>query len=356
MKRKYQILLAVVFLVNLATFGQNVLTYEANAMRCLDKLEYQVMGFCDPGIGGCNQIWNFSSVDETSGLYEISFTSDSLQNYFKTEGEHKFSFKLSSNVLEQYEIENRLSKIRYFGKKVSLKFPFQYLDSVHSDFVGYGFYCGEHMIKEVGHVVVMADGIGKLVISERDTLDNVLRIHSKTTTKFSLGTEYAKLDSVSPKSKIEDRYEWYWKGFRYPVFIIDKETCFTGIDKVSDSFVCYRILPKDFSQISDSVNEVIRKTVCNRKYNEEKAIKEKFKYDISKNGEGIDINYISLEKANIVVLVASSSGIIYRRNSYTMQAGETGKIQLSTNGLNSGQYVLYMNVNGNILSQSINVK
>ena len=353
MERKYEILLVILFLVNLATFGQNVLTYEANAMRNLDKLEYQVMGFCEPGIGGSNQIWNFSSVDETSDKYKILFASDSLQNFFKIEGQNKFSFIFKSSVLEQNAIENRLSKIRYFGKKVSLKYPFQYQDSISSDFVGYGMYCGEDMIKEVGHVVVIADGIGKLILSERDTLDNVLRIHSQTTTKFSLDTEYAKVDSVCQKIKTEDRYEWYWTGFRYPVFIVDKKTCFTGLDKVSDSFVCCRILPEDFSQISDSVNEVIRRTVCNQKDNEEK---EKFKYDIIKNGERIDINYISLEKANVVVLVASVSGIIYKRNSYTVQAGETGKIRLSTNGLNNGQYVIYINVNGYVFSQSINVK
>lgn len=337
-------------------FGQNVLTYEANVMRNFDKLEYQVMGVCNPGFGGINQIWDFSSVDETHDKYEMSFTRDSLQRFYKIEGQNKYSFLLRANVLEQYELENRLAKIRYFGKKVALKFPFQYSDSIQSNFVGYGLYCGEHVIKEIGHVDVKADGMGKLILSDRDTLNNVLRVHTQTTTKFTLGSEYTKVDSMSPKSKIEDRYEWYKKGFRYPVFVIDKETCFTGLDKVSNSFVCCRILPEYFSQITDSVNELIRRTECTRRNKEKETIQKMFKYNITKTFDEIDINYSSLEKAHVVVIVANLSGMMYKRNSYSVQAGETGKIQLSTYDLNCGQYVLYINVNGTIFSQSINVK
>lgn len=75
-------------------------------------------------------------------------------------------------------------------------------------------------MKVKGKVAIQADGLGKLILSERDTLDNVLRVHTQTTTLMAMDVNYAEIDSIHPKQEIEDKYEWYYKGFRYPVCIV----------------------------------------------------------------------------------------------------------------------------------------
>lgn len=224
--------LIIMALVPLHTWGQSVLTEEANAMRDSDLAVFQLMEFCNPGHAGNNETWDFSSVYNRNEDYNIFFTEDSLFCFHKFEGQEKNSYIMKSDVLEQYKFENRLTKIKYFKKKLAMRFPFQYGDSISSKFEGYGKYCGDHLIKIKGQVMIQADGWGKLILSEKDTLDNVLRVYTLTTTAMAMDVDLAELDSTELKQEIEEKYEWYSKGFRYPVYTIIQKTSFTNLEPV----------------------------------------------------------------------------------------------------------------------------
>lgn len=341
---------------SLPTFGQNVLTVEANAMRDSDKLVYQQMESCYPGGTGEGEVWDFSSIADTEGTSEMTITKDAYSHFHKIEGQEKFSYRLNSGILEQYKKENRLSKIAYFGKKVTLKYPFQYGDSLCSEFVGYGTYCGDHSVKVKGKVAIQADGLGKLILSERDTLDNVLRVHTQTTTLMAMDVNYAEIDSIHPKQEIEDKYEWYYKGFRYPVCIVIQKSSYDISTPIGSSFLAYRILPEQFSQISDAVNEKLKYAGKTRKDIDVSKHPNSFRYDVA-NVEGrVDISYGTDTDANVMIALSNSSGVLYKKQSYTVKAGETGIFHIETSGLFLGQYVLYVNVNGKLYNRTINVK
>lgn len=101
-------------------------------------------------------------------------------------------------------------------------------------------------MKVKGKVAIQADGLGKLILSERDTLDNVLRVHTQTTTLMAMDVNYAEIDSIHPKQEIEDKYEWYYKGFRYPVCIVIQKSSYDISTPIGSSFLAYRILPEQF--------------------------------------------------------------------------------------------------------------
>lgn len=236
-----------------------------------------------------------------------------------------------------------------------MKYPFQYGDSVTSSFEGYGTYCGNHFVKVKGQVMVQADGFGRLVVSEKDTLDNVLRVYTITVTSMAMDVDVTDIDSTNLKQEIEEKYEWYAKGFRYPVYTTVQKTSFTNMEAVGSTQLAYRLLPEDFSQINDAVNDSI-KLLDDRRKKLMKPRQDIFHYSVKRGESGVDISYTADADADVVILVSSSGGILYRKQCMAVKGGEASEIHISTDGLPKSQYVLYFNVNGKVYSKSINVK
>lgn len=271
-------------------------------------------------------------------------------------GKKNFPIALIQASLSNIKKKIVFLRLRILEKKVTLKYPFQYGDSLCSEFVGYGTYCGDHSVKVKGKVAIQADGLGKLILSERDTLDNVLRVHTQTTTLMAMDVNYAEIDSIHPKQEIEDKYEWYYKGFRYPVCIVIQKSSYDISTPIGSSFLAYRILPEQFSQISDAVNEKLKYAGKTRKDIDVSKHPNSFRYDVA-NVEGrVDISYGTDTDANVMIALSNSSGVLYKKQSYTVKAGETGIFHIETSGLFLGQYVLYVNVNGKLYNRTINVK
>lgn len=331
------------------------MTWKANALGDSAKITYQLMESSNSGYAGDGEMWDFSTVRDIEKDYNVLLKKDSLSFWNKVEGKAKYSYVLLADSLEQVGFENRLTKIRYTKKKLAMKYPLQYGDSVSSRFEGYGSYCGDHFVKVEGQVVVNADGLGKLILSKRDTLDNVLRVQTITTTAMAMGVDTVKIDTTNLKQEIEEKYEWYAKGFRYPIYTLIQKSSFSNLEFVGSTSLAYRILPENFAEIEDAFNDSIRKSEELRK-EEILAKQDRFHYTLTNRNGGIDINYASDDDANILVMVTSSNGILYRRQNTVVRSGETGNILLSTTGLLPGQYVLYLNVNGKIYSKIISVR
>lgn len=103
---------------SLPTFGQNVLTVEANAMRDSDKLVYQQMESCYPGGTGEGEVWDFSSIADTEGTREMTITKDAYSHFHKIEGQEIFSYRLNSGILEQYKKKIVFLRLRIWEKKL----------------------------------------------------------------------------------------------------------------------------------------------------------------------------------------------------------------------------------------------
>ena len=65
-----------------------------------------------------------------------------------------------------------------------------------------------------------ADAEGKIINCEGDTLNNVIRVHTTRLNSISMHTLSDTLlaDTSHIKLEIEERYEWYVKGYRYPMY------------------------------------------------------------------------------------------------------------------------------------------
>lgn len=353
---KKDIICLLLGLISAQVWAQNIIALKANAMRDNDKITFQTMPFCEPGNWGCNESWDFSCIDALKENYKIQYIKDSLNRIHQYTDSDVKSFVLKDSILVQYKLENRLTKIKYLKKKMAMKYPLVYGDSISSYFEGYGRYCDNYFVKVKGQVLIHADGEGKLILSDRDTLNNVLRVCTITTTSIAMDLDNAEIDTTNIQQEIEEKYEWYCKGFRYPVYAIVQKTSFTNLEQVGGIQYAYRILPDVFENLNDTINDSIQKEDSSNVNQNPQTTQDVFRYNVKTGDREIDISYTADADASVRIIVSNVQGMIFRQQQSTVKGGETGNIYINTNGLLSGLYVLYVNVNGKISTETINIR
>lgn len=353
--KKYIVCLLLGLTISKA-WSQNIVTLSANAMRANDKVEHQIMEFCDPGNFGDNESWDFSFLSKLNKSYNVQYSIDSLNRIHQYSDQNKKSFVIIGDTLDQYKLENRLTKIIYYKKKFAMKYPLAYGDSISSNFEGYGLYCDKHFIKVKGQVLINADGEGTLILSDRDTLNNVLRVCTITTTSMAMNVDNVEIDSTKLQQEIEEKYEWYCKGFRYPMYSIVQKTSFVNLERIGSTQRAYRLLPEDLENLEDAVNDSIQEDDHSNVMQAPQAVPDIFHYNVKTNNGRIDIKYTVDADASVKTIISNIQGMIYRHQNYTVKGGETGNIYISTSGLIRGLYELYINVNGKIYTETINIR
>jgi len=79
------------------------------------------------------------------------------------------------------------------------------------------------------------------------------------------------------------------------------------------------------------------------------------RYDIAVSGQTITIDYDLTEGATVKGLVCNIQGMVFRQQSQTHGAGEHYRMQLDCTGLRRGEYVLHLNVNGQVTSSTVSL-
>ena len=360
---RYFYLILLFFCTNNTIQGQNVISKEANLFRANDTFIMEKMEYSWTGDKGISRFWDFSNAETLRNDSQIEFYSDSIENFQRVENRIISTYSLDNNFLNQTAYENRLEKINYNKAKISMKYPFQYGDSLVSDFSGKGRYCGDHDIKVEGQILLQADGYGTLVLSERDTLKNTLRVYTLTTTSIAIDMDSAKINQDELRQEIEEKYEWYVRGYRYPLYKTIQRTSYNNLEPIASKSFAYRLLPNDINISKDAINDSIKKSDIARsddileesitKYSSQKNI---MHYNVDVNGRVITLNYTLDDKGSVNMIIADILGVVYKRNCKLTEAGETVSVTFNCSNLKSGKYVLYMNVNGKVYNEKIILK
>jgi hypothetical protein len=217
-----------------AVFAQQSLQTDLNAPREGDNLVKQSVPYRLSGESGENIVWDFSSATVVDSDYPVLyFSREDKSGLIGSESGRLLHYRLlgDSLLMEGYETPNNL--VKYSKAALLLKFPIAFGDSLTDDFSGRGKHNDriESMIK--GSLKTVADGFGKIVLPNSETLENVIRIHThKTetsryvpiTSSFDIfrtvsDSEWADTSRYSvPNIVVTDIYQWYETGYRYPVF------------------------------------------------------------------------------------------------------------------------------------------
>ncbi len=336
------------------TSSWNLYAQEITAMQNRiyggDSLEIRRMDFSGFDLDGKDKTWNLKGVK----LYKKR-----LRSRYIEKKDTLLSIGLLNRVLYQQSrggqsivsIEDKLMQIDYKEAEEYLRFPMKQGDSIAGQFSGKGLYCGQVPVYRYGTYVTKADSVGKIILPSGKEIYGVARVHTERLINLDYGNKTAERTKMQ-----ENVYRWFADGYRYPIL---EAIITTKSEKVMEQLLFY-CNPEDQERLaSNDVNKVVRDAVAKvgESSRNEKNTKndDGFRYEISQNGQGISIHYQTEKPVKIVAMLASNQGYVYQHIERN-DGADTGEIDISTNGLRRGQYVVYLNANGKNHAEKISVR
>lgn len=325
--------------------SQVLLTKETVGFEEGDYLRSEVDYF-EPGDGGENCLWDFSNLEISKTAHDVIQRIDSLNQMVVVDDKQITYYMMRGDSLLEIGNETPLKETFYYKPLCSMRYPMALEDSLSKVFEGYGIYCGNHFFKESGVCNVVVDGHGDIVLSETDTLKDAVRVYKLKSYSIAMDIDPSKIDSAQLKQIIEEKYEWYVKGYSRPIFESITSTSYANLSPLGTSRYAYCSLPETLFFDDEEAPD-------NNDNDEQVVPKDIIHYTVNVDGGSVDIEYDLDEKANITMLIASQMGVVYSHKKLTQDAGTGYHVNFSIAGLRPGIYVLYMNVNGKIFHETI---
>jgi len=318
-----------------------------------DSLQKNRIRYFSPGKGGTNKVWDFSRKLGSRESTKVLFVKDSTGVVSFLEPVRTTCYCASSDSLIMLSEESILEKRVYEGSKYIKKFPFEYCDSISKIFRCEGLYCGNHPFREVGTSTVKVDAVGSIVLAENDTLENVKRVHTIDTYSKCMDVSVVGLDTAKLVQVIDERYEWYLPESQYPIIEDVTSTTYFDMDEIGTTRYAYCNIPEDWVDYYITPDDDDTTDEVDSSFDEELAEPDIIHYEINTAGGIVTITYNLDADATISTIVASYMGMTYKHKEWTQQAGQGYYAQIDCNGLPSGTYILYINVNGKVYSEKI---
>lgn len=361
----------------------------SHEVRANDEVKKQQVEYAAVDSTGQGMVWDLSEVEFTKWEPTATYTAEDSRKgvVIGTERNTRYYYESKPEALLLRGFENNLLKVEYDQPEVLLRMPLVYGDRYEGQFHGTSAYCEKVFSRTFGTYRVEVDGTGSMVLPLGDTLRHVSRVHSTklTSARFFPKVQRERMlkavvDSIKfPVDSIRlgvvkdtlvvetNTYRWYAAGYRYPVL----EVISTGYKGekpwTTEAFYC---APEDQQQLYDPENEEARKLLADNESNgsgtengnsPDKEDGKKSVDDILQdlnvvvNNNTITVGYTLRQDATVTALVCDISGVVYRQQSQTGQADDHYQMTILCDGLRRGQYVLYMNVNGQVTSQTISL-
>ena len=318
-----------------------------------DSLVKSRIRYFSPGMGGRDRVWDFSQKLRSKGSSQVMFMKDSTGVVSFIEPGKISYYRTTPDSLILLGSESALEKREYAMNKESKIFPLAYGDSISKPFRCEGMYCGDHPFREAGMTTVKVDAEGAIVLAENDTLRNVLRVHTIDSYAVCMGLDSAALDTARLTQVIDERYEWYLPGAQYPIIEDVTSTTFFNMEAIGTTRYAYCNLPEDETACYVTPDDEDGTDVQDGFSEEGQPIPDIIHYDIETQGKVIHMSYDLDEEATITTIVANQMGMVYMSRQWTQEAGQGYSTQVDCNGLHSGMYILYINVNGKVYSEKV---
>ena len=388
-------IIIVLFCLLKINISAQTLTPAANAPRTGDVLKKQQTEYVNTSGGGEDRVWDLSGIEVVNPRHKARIlakrdSADTMADTVMTIESRMRRYTLQrGDSLLTTGTENTISLVRYQQPELSLRFPVSYGDSTASIFYGTAAWCERAYNRIYGESRVKADATGTLITPDGDTLRHVLRIHTHRTTGARLlpvGTEpdmRALIDSLPPftadSARIclaidtarrmvteEDICQFYATGYRYPVFET-RRTVNTQGDATEEALY----YPADEQALlADEENERLRHGMLyanggasldkgGRKGNngngQDTPVSPLTRCDVTVSGSMVTVTYDLTAEASVKGIVSTVSGMVMRQCEQHCAEGTGCQMRIDCAGLRRGQYVLYMNVNGQVIGYTLNI-
>lgn len=362
-----QIALIISLFVSLTINGQQI-NHPTNHYRNGDMLEKKQVLVEGIELNSKNGVWSLEDAEISKKTYITEYTADADTMMMLERGNRTY-FHQENGLVNIIGSENAQELISYDMPETWLKFPMHQGDSISGYFNGTGKYCDHLFMRRFGTYMTMADEVGKLVLPEGDTLRNVIRLH----TERYVGTIVTPIDTIKTVVPVftvdsvvthlipdtarvrEDVYRWYAEGYRYPV--LEATTLHVGSTALSKEVFYFP--PEMQEQLAlDEENKRIHKQIadqqaaCNQGDNTSNSAQQPISInDVTVNGQTAVAIFKLAEDADVKGLVCTISGMVLCQQSQHFEAGTNCQMDIDCNSLRKGEYVLYLNANGQVTSR-----
>lgn len=332
---------------------QHAISLERNAYRAQNFITKQQVEYKDPGIMGRGLTWDFSQINPIYENYNLNyFIPDSTQTNRLCGQEHntRYYYLQNNDSLWATGFENATTFMQYNCPELKLRFPFNYGDTLYSNFVGEGEYCHSISINIKGYTRVMADAEGDIILPNQ---------HVRKALRVRTLRHYTE----TGKDRMEmtlDSYAWYARGIRYPVFESIKtvlthnsvtedykgeslkdttvfQTSFYFPPELQMSQVQTDLLPKDLNNCSEDISNV---------FTEARLMPN----PISTN---LNITYKLTRPARVWFSIHNISGVPQYDSTPENQSEGNHVNSIDTSMFPIGTYLLYVHVDDMLLKQVV---
>ena len=146
--------------------------------------------------------------------------------------------------------------------------------------------------------------------------------------------------------------EWYARGYRYPVLKSVEERISKEGTLLRTVRYSQRISPAEMALLEDPENEDIR-LADSLAYAAANPLRN---MHVANNGSSATVSYDLATDAHVSMTLANSQGMVFWRYESDELAGNQYQHEVPLTGLPRGQYVIYINANGQICSSKINME
>lgn len=339
--KKHITLLLLLFFYWCPGHGQ-IIKESTNKFRPGDIIIKQQVEYKEPGISGENLRWDFSHTNILNEKYQLVYYYPQENDTTLIAGyEHntQYNYQIKRDTLFLKGFQNSTSEIKYSKPEIVIKFPFQYGDSLTSDFISEGLYSQKINVSSSGRYSLIADGRGELITPENDTLQVIRVCKQKTIKTNTSSNQWLK----------QNTYQWYVTGCRYPVFeTIESYTISTDstYKNFGTSFYYTTIereqLPTDLANANELINNNQSDNIiinCQLYPNPVKS--------------DLLVKYELTTDANVSFLLCDMRGFPWK-SVKTMSLGKGAQQQkINMYGLPTGNYGLFISVNSKIYKMTV---
>ena len=375
MKKLLFIIIAMAACTNL--YGQQI--DQSNRYRSYDVLEKKQVTAKGFDLNSKKGIWSLEDAEFSEGSYNAEYSTETDTLMAVERGDRTY-YNQDRGTINIIGSENFMELISYDMPETWLQFPMQVGDSVCGYFNGSGPYCERFFMRRYGTYKTKADATGKLVLPQGDTLRNVLRLHTERyvgTITVPIDTMLCKIPAFTVDSIIrllapdtakvrEDVYRWYAEGYRYPILEAKSQT-FCDSLLTEEMYYCSPDMQRTLA--NDEDNKQIRTRLAEEERtrwlasspdedsNPKSRGKNGFTYNLPQddNSDLVTINYSTDHATKMTALVTNALGYVYRRADQSCAVG-SGQTTIDCSGLRRGQYILYINVDGEQYAEKVNLK
>lgn len=343
-------ILAIAFLFVITTTNvlaqqMVVITSDTNQILAGDSIFKYQIAYIDPGLRGKDLDWDFSRIEIENENYLIKYSIPDSTNMTKISGtEHRthYYYQQEKDSLWALGFDNYTTQILYSVPELKMTYPFTYGDTLYSEFEGEGMYSNLIPLYAKGYTSIKADATGTILLPGENKKHNALRIHTIR--------HYTEVGRDSTQM-ILDTYAWYTKGIRYPIFetittTLNPSESDTTIFRTSFFYSPTELRNGEKKYADDTVKRATDKTLA------EAIFTEAILFPNPVIGQ-LTINYRLVQKAQIVFSLYNNVGQPMLQTPSQILPQGWHQEMIPMDGLPTGSYTLYVQVDDTFLKRVI---